>query len=353
MAAGTFKLDLGDQKKNVFVTQLQDRDYDEEDVTAYPIVKESADKLIETGINTLQKTLLLKKEVEVDKVHLELLSKRAEFKERMQACSERQIKVQKKQQQMKEKVSQYEKFIKENEAKRRRAIQKYQNEVKLREQRTRELEMLQEQLEDLKQREKISQTKKFEQYLLRVVDAMPENYIEMQDNMVNSLMMRHRTLNETNKDLVEGVSEKADELEKLRNHLDQLKQEHDKMKLSINSELSKMQKHQEGRVDGNKQLEESYILGKGDFREQRSELGQILMAINNIANKCTKETDIPVERIMLDEKLDRIQEYMLERIDVAQMASADGSEGDQRTKSGRSGHSWSRKKNAPKVMFAA
>ncbi|KAK7485005.1 hypothetical protein BaRGS_00023783, partial [Batillaria attramentaria] len=37
---------------------------DEDDTTAFPVVKESGDKLIETGINTLQRTLLLKKEVE-------------------------------------------------------------------------------------------------------------------------------------------------------------------------------------------------------------------------------------------------------------------------------------------------
>ena len=45
------------------------REEDEDDIKAFPVVKENAAKLIETGINTLQKTLLLKKEVEVEKVH--------------------------------------------------------------------------------------------------------------------------------------------------------------------------------------------------------------------------------------------------------------------------------------------
>ena len=44
------------------------RDEDDEDIKAFPIVKENAAQLIEQGINTLQKTLLLKKEVEVEKV---------------------------------------------------------------------------------------------------------------------------------------------------------------------------------------------------------------------------------------------------------------------------------------------
>ena len=53
---------------------------------------------------------------------------------------------------MRDRVSKFEKFIKENEAKRRRAIQKYQSEVKLKEQKSQEYELLLEQLELLKAR---------------------------------------------------------------------------------------------------------------------------------------------------------------------------------------------------------
>ena len=53
---------------------------------------------------------------------------------------------------MRDRVSKFEKFIKENEAKRRRAIQKYQTEVKLKEQKSQELDMLLEQLNLLKAR---------------------------------------------------------------------------------------------------------------------------------------------------------------------------------------------------------
>ena len=42
---------------------------------------------------------------------------------------------------MKERVGKFDKFIKENEAKRRRAIQKYQTELRLKEQKTKEHEV--------------------------------------------------------------------------------------------------------------------------------------------------------------------------------------------------------------------
>ena len=53
---------------------------------------------------------------------------------------------------MKERVAKFEKFIKENEAKRRRAIQKYQSEVALREQKHRERDLLELQLEELRKK---------------------------------------------------------------------------------------------------------------------------------------------------------------------------------------------------------
>ena len=53
---------------------------------------------------------------------------------------------------MKDRVSKFEKFIQENEAKRRRAIQKYQQEVKLKEQKALEFSSIHDQLEQYKHR---------------------------------------------------------------------------------------------------------------------------------------------------------------------------------------------------------
>ena len=53
---------------------------------------------------------------------------------------------------MKDRVNKFEKFIKENEAKQRRAIQKYQQEVKSKEQKVSEFELLCMQLAELKKR---------------------------------------------------------------------------------------------------------------------------------------------------------------------------------------------------------
>ena len=55
-------------------------------------------------------------------------------------------------QQIRERVNKFEKFIEENDAKRRRAIQKYQTELKLKTQKNRELDVLTIELQQLKAR---------------------------------------------------------------------------------------------------------------------------------------------------------------------------------------------------------
>ncbi|XP_046582306.1 cilia- and flagella-associated protein 73-like [Haliotis rubra] len=328
-ASGPYRLDLEQQKRNVFVTQLNDRE-DEDEISAFPVVKESGDKLIETGINTLQKTLLLKKDVEVEKVQADLEEKRYEFKKRMEACSQRQIHVQKKQQQMKDRVSKFEKFIQENEAKRRRALQKYQQEVRLRIQKTSEFDLLLQQLEDLKARhrflkEQLVQYKKYEEYLLRVIDAMPEDYLPSSEDKLKGLMMRHRTLSESNKDLVNNLVAMEDELEHLKLKLDEMSQEHNKQKVSINSQLARLQEKQETKTDSNQEKELNFALSKGDLRKRRTQYGVILMAIDNIYEKCRKVIELPAEKMELDDKLHRIKDHLNDRQDVARMAHPDSS----------------------------
>ncbi|XP_070576885.1 coiled-coil domain-containing protein 42 homolog [Ptychodera flava] len=325
MESGSYRLELDEQKHNVFVTQLGNREDEEEDVRRYPVVKESAGKLIETGLNTMQKTLLLKREVEVEKANLELRAKRAEFQRRMGECDERRLDLQKKQQRMTERVKKFDKFINENEAKRKRAIQKYQTELKLKEQKSNEHEVLIHQLEELKIRhkkllEKLQRYKIYEDYLMKVLDILPENYLEVNDSMLHSLMDRHRTLSATNQVLVERVGDLYDQLEKARDKLDDTKYKHNQRKLVINAKLAELQGIQEERVDTNTHLEEVLMNERQTYRSQSQILGTILMAIDNLAERCHKKHDPPLETLGTDGKLTLIQNYFVERIGVEKMA---------------------------------
>lgn len=57
-------------------------------------------RLLERGVNTLQKTLILKKQAELEEVDRELARKRQEFKSYMEALAERRTELKIKQQQV-------------------------------------------------------------------------------------------------------------------------------------------------------------------------------------------------------------------------------------------------------------
>ena len=61
---------------------------------------QSASKLLDTGLNTVQSTLLLKKQVEVEKVQEDLDIKRRQFADRMAACKKKEEELKKKQTQV-------------------------------------------------------------------------------------------------------------------------------------------------------------------------------------------------------------------------------------------------------------
>eukprot|EP00966_Prymnesium_polylepis_P142825 3297789-Prymnesium_polylepis.1 len=81
-----------------------------------------------------QSTLLLQKKKEMAEVQQQLDRKKEEFRQRMQRCQEKEVDLAAKQEHIKEQVRKFDKFLKDNDAKRVRASRKAAEEEKLREQ---------------------------------------------------------------------------------------------------------------------------------------------------------------------------------------------------------------------------
>lgn len=58
------------------------------------------------------------------------------------------------------------------------------------------------------------------------------------------------------------------QIEHLKKKLDDMKTDHDKRKVSINSHLAKLQNQQDKRQDSNKQQEQQFASNQGDMRKR-------------------------------------------------------------------------------------
>lgn len=108
-----------------------------------------------SGVSQMsQSTLLLKKRKEMREIDDALDFMKEEFMQRMEACDTRQRELDRKQSEMKEQVTRFEKFIKENDTKRTRAEIKMKTEHRLADANEQRKRQLMQQLEkDLKERE--------------------------------------------------------------------------------------------------------------------------------------------------------------------------------------------------------
>jgi chromosome segregation ATPase len=162
----------------------------------------------------------------------QLEKKRAEFSTRMDECKYKQEELRTKQKQIRDRVLKFEKFLKENDAKRQRANIKAQTERKSRELKEAELANLHVQLHEIKFKAErigtiISIFKKlilekhqiYEHYLQLVVDSIPPDYLDINEPHINDVLMRHKTLLETNEDLIKTVQNFQDSIENEQNKL--------------------------------------------------------------------------------------------------------------------------------------
>ncbi|KAI4803626.1 hypothetical protein KUCAC02_025289 [Chaenocephalus aceratus] len=285
------KLRVENRIQNIFVTQSEDnRNQKEEHVNHIPVVTETSGRVLEAGVNTLQKTLVLKKQAELDVVDQQLAVKRAVFKSRVEGLAQRRFELELKLQQTQERAIKFEKFVAENEAKRRRAQKKYEAARELNISKQREIEAHTEQFKQLKARH--------EDYLMKTLDFLPSTYLDNgSESLVMPIIRRHETLSITHRDLLQRWGHLEEEVEQGQRQLQIMKQEHSIKKLMANKELSELQSLS---------------------REKVKEVGCLLMAINNLADLCYIATYGPLENMNILTKMD--MEYIQDKADTERRA---------------------------------
>merc|ERR1719424_781868 len=160
-----------------------------------------------------QSTLLLQKRKEMAEVQQQLDRKKDEFRQRMQRCQEKEVDLAARQEDIKEQGRKFDKFLKDNDAKRVRADRKVQEERKARDLKENEklellevLRALMEQRAALKA--EVEQKGKYQRFLDGVCED-PGEYFESIENIT----MRYETLSAAHFDLRSRVDKAQREQE--------------------------------------------------------------------------------------------------------------------------------------------
>ncbi|KAJ3125347.1 hypothetical protein HK098_000354 [Nowakowskiella sp. JEL0407] len=284
------------KEDETFVTQRGGK------IIQVPVIHNESISKFETR-KTLQSTLLLHKKKEMEQIQSLLEKKRTEFAKRMDECREKQEDLRTKQRQLRDRVTKFEKFLKENDAKKQRANVKAMAERKLREQKEQELLALQKQLSDehLKAEHIVRMIKKYqvyEKYLQSVVDILPSDYLDVNEPHINDVLMRHKTLVETNDDLIVMLQQYQDNFETEAQRFAELVKEKNDLILVYNSTLGTQQK----KFDKLKQ-ECAYMEQKQEERDNTGKermrlIGETKMAINNLHDRLGLNTHMQLSKVI-------------------------------------------------------
>ncbi|XP_067312367.1 coiled-coil domain-containing protein 42 homolog [Pseudorasbora parva] len=330
------------RKRNVFVTQLEEhRKQKDDNIKHIPVITQGSSGLLETGVNTLQSTLVLRKRVEVDELSAQLMDKRQQVHGCMRILRERRAQLQQRQAETKHRAATFQKFVEENEVKRRRALKKFQMERQQNELKEQEKAQLSTQLQDLQQRrlylkERVNKYKIFEEFLMKTLETLPDNYLGYRAEHVAAILRRYETLSISRLDLLQQLNSLTDEMKTSQTQLEALRQQHNTYKLMANQELSERQSQLDQMSEKNKQLEMTLHMHMGQSREQAEEVGNILIAVRNLGEQCHLSHYGPLDGLDTASMMDMIKEFMVEKADLERRATRLTNSSDTTVKKSRS-----------------
>ncbi|XP_061599273.1 coiled-coil domain-containing protein 42 homolog [Cololabis saira] len=320
------KLGVDKRIQNIFVTQPEDtRQRKEEAVNHGPALGASS-SVLKAGLVALKKDLVLKKQAELDEVDIQLLLKQQEFTRCMETLAMRRSELEIKQQQTKEKVMKFEKFVGENVVKRSKALKKceatrVENILKqsLIEDRAEQLKQLRARKQELKER--MEKYKIYENFLMETLDCLPSIYRDSgSESLVMPIIQRHKTLFITHQKLLQRFGDMEAKVEQGQRQLRSMKQECGIKKLTASKELLELQSELEILNEQNKKAEVVLLMQQGISREKAEEVGKLLMAINNLAEQCYLPEYGNLQSMSKVMMMDMVKEYILDKMDTEKRA---------------------------------
>jgi len=190
--------------------------------------------------------------------------------------------------QLQHQLFRFNKFLQDNEAKRRRAESRAADEAAQIKQREEEIRELEKSLEQSKQdcfalEDEVTKNMKYEEFLERVKDNVQE-YSEIQD-----LVTRFETLESAHKDLMFIQSTSDDKIEELRNEYMTFQKETDMEMLAMTNRVAQLQNEREEASRVRDTLEVQMDEATQEDAKHSLHFGQILMSVENLYLRCTSK----------------------------------------------------------------
>ncbi|GAB4820507.1 hypothetical protein N2152v2_007553 [Parachlorella kessleri] len=192
---------------------------------------------------------------------------------------------------LQESLLKFTKFLQENDAKRAKANKRAQDEIRLREEKEREIAELEAEREQLSQErevvmEQLQRMIKYQQFLQSVVES-GDSFHEIED-----ILTRYSTLEVANKDLREQQAKCTQQAEELRAETADYIKTHSNKALELNNRLSNLKKDLQLLEQQAAVLEAQQDYSLQVAAQKTLEYGQICMSTNNLYQRCLLKSKV-------------------------------------------------------------
>jgi len=254
-------------------------------------------------------TRLLEKRREMAEVEQALAAQKEEFQMKMESLQQRREELERKEFQLKESLLRFDKFLKENDSKRARALKKAADERDGRRFKDKEIEKLIDETKvfmhkKTKMQKKLEKYSKFQKYLDRVLEVAEEFH------EVREITARYDTLIATHNDLLANENRNQDAIEQEKAKLNRFIEDKNNEVLNYNNQLAQLQTELEKTQSKAVKWESTWTHIQNTAATKTLLLGRIKMATHNLfmlVNKHTKQTPL-IESTT--EQLNKIQTFI-------------------------------------------
>ncbi|XP_077995509.1 coiled-coil domain-containing protein 42 homolog [Glandiceps talaboti] len=262
-------------------------------------------------------TRLLEKRREMAEVEQALAAQKEEFQMKMESLQQRREELERKEYQLKESLLKFDKFLKENDSKRARAVKKAHDERDLKKTKVKEIGRLLDEKRELEQTRdklatKLSKHTIFHKYLERVLETADEFH------EIREIIARYDTLVATHEDLIEKDHENQEAVEAERTRIHKFTEDKNNEILNYNNMLANLQTRLDRAQSEAVKWESVWTHIKNTAAKKTLLLGRIKMATHNLfmlVNKHLRQQQLVEDTT---EQLSKIQVFIMDLTQITQ-----------------------------------